>query len=148
MKIRMIIESTWHGPSKRDGVAMWLMEYMKDDIPITRQGFIHKEDGTEAAGCLMAMINAFHMLRVPCDVEIITQCDNVLNTMGNHWHIQWKKNDWHNAKGKEVRNKELWELLTDKMDPHTYTIHGGHHDYQTVMQAAVQKEFEEWSKGK
>ncbi len=147
MKVRILIESTWHGPAKRDGVAMWLIEYMKNDIPITRQGFIHQENGTEAAGCLMALINAFTILKKPCDTEIITQCDNLLNTMRNHWHIQWKKNDWRNAKGKEVRNKELWEMLTEKMDPHTYTIDGGHHEYQGVMQTQLQKEFEEWRKG-
>lgn len=49
MKVRLMIESTWHGPAKRDGVAMWLMEYMKGDIPITRQGYVHVKDGTEAA---------------------------------------------------------------------------------------------------
>lgn len=147
MNVRILIESTWHGPAKRDGVAMYLIEYMRGDEPITRQGYVHAKDCTEAAGCLMALINAFTILKKPCDVAIVTQCDNLLNTMGNHWHIQWKKNDWHNAKGNEVRNKELWEMLMDKMDPHTYTITGGHHDYQNLMQAAVVKEFEEWSKG-
>ena len=147
MKIRLIVESNWHGMAKRDGVAMWLMEYMKDDIPITRQGYVHAKDGTEAAGCLMALINGFHILKKPCDVEIITQCENLLNTMGNHWHIRWKSNDWRNSKGKEVRNKELWEMLMKKMEPHTYIIRGGHHDYQSVMQTEVGKEFEKWSKG-
>lgn len=148
MKVRMIVESTWHGRAKRHGVAMWLIEYIKDDIPITRQGFIHLEDGTEAAGCLMAFINGFTILKKPCEVEMITQCENMQNTMGNHWHIQWRKNDWHNSKGNEVQNKELWAMLMDKMDPHTYSIHGGHHDYQNIMQAAVVKEFDEWRKGK
>ena len=145
MKVRMIIESTWHGLAKRDGVAMWLIEYMKDGVPITRQGFIHQKDCTENVGCLMALINAFHVLKKPCEVQIIVQCGSLKNNLGNRWYIRWKENGWINQKGKEVKNQDLWEMLIQKSDPHTFTVEDGHHDYQNVMQAAVVKEFKEWN---
>lgn len=144
MKVRIFIESTWRGPSKRDGVAMWLVEYMKGDEPVTRQGFIHVRDGTEAKGNLMAMINAFFILKKPCEASVFTQCEHILNTMQNHWHIQWQKNDWHNAKGKPVKNAELWQMLIEKGRLHTYSIQGGTHDYQNVMQIELRKELDSW----
>lgn len=144
MKVRIFIESSWRGPSKRDGVAMWLVEYMKGDVPVTRQGFIHVRDGTEAQGNLMAMINAFFILKKPCEASVFTQCEHILNTMQNHWHIQWQKNEWHNAKGKLVKNAELWKMLIEKGKPHTYSIQGGAHDYQKVMQIELRKELDSW----
>ena len=148
MNVRIFIESTWHGPSKRDGVAMWLVEYMKGDEPITRDGFIHLENGTEAQANLMGMINGFHILKKPCSASVFTQCDHILNTIQNHWHIQWQKNDWHNAKGKAVKNDDLWKMLIEKAGPHAYSVQGGPHEYQSFMQAAVQKELEKWKEQK
>lgn len=144
MNVRIFIESTWNGPAKRDGVAMWLVEYMRGDEPVTRQGFIHARDCTEAQGNLMALINAFFILKKPCSALVFTQCEHVLNTIRNHWHIQWEKNDWHNAKGKPVKNAKLWEMLIEKSGPHAYSIRSGAHEYQKIMQIDVQKEMEAW----
>lgn len=148
MNVRIFVESSWHGKAKMDGVAMWLVEYMKGEIPITRQGFIHMEAGDEYQGNLRALINAFTILKVPCDAAIYTQNMNIYNTMANNWQIQWKKNGWINSKGKEPTNKELWVMLTEKMEHHHYTISKEHHDYKKVMDAAVEKELTEWSKTK
>ena len=143
-EVRIFIESTWRGPAKRDGVAMWLVECMKNGEPHTRQGFIHLKSGTEAQGNLMAMINAFFILKKSCSALVFTQCEHVLHTIQNHWHIQWQKEDWRNAKGNPVKNAELWEMLIEKADPHTYSIQGGWHDYQVVMQSELQKEMAAW----
>lgn len=148
MNVRIFIESTWRGPAKRDGVAMWLVEYMKGDEPVTRDGFVHVRDGTEAQGNLMALINAFFILKKPCSALVFTQCEHILNTMQNHWHIQWQKSDWHNAKNKPVKNAELWQMLMEKSEKHTYSIQGGAHEYQNVMQRELEKELAAWSADK
>ena len=144
MNVRIFVETTWKGPAKRDGVAMWMVECMRGDEPITRQGFVHLENGTEAQGNLMAIINAFHILKKSCSASVFTQCEHILNTTQNHWHIQWQKNDWHNAKGKPVKNAELWEMFIEKARPHSYSIQGGHHDYKGIMEIEVRKEFDRW----
>ena len=148
IEVRIFIESTWEGPAKRDGVAMWLVEYMKGDEPVTRKGFIHVKEGTEAQGNLMAMINAFYILRKPCSALVFTRCEHILNTMQNHWHIQWQKNDWKNAKGKPAKNADLWQMLIEKAEMHTYSIQGGWHEYQNVMKSELQKEMAAWKAAK
>lgn len=148
MNVRIFIESTWKGPAKRDGVAMWLVEYMRGDEPVTRQGFIHLENGTEIRGNLMAMINAFFILKKSCSASVFTQCESILNTVRNCWHIQWKKNGWKNAKGKDVKNKDLWEMLIETSRPHAYSLCSGHHDYSNAMETELKKEEARWKSGK
>ena len=65
-----------------------------------------------------------------------------MNTVGNFWHIQWQKNDWHNAKGKPVKNAELWQQMLETMGKHSYSFHSGHHEFQNVMQIEIRKEME------
>ncbi len=62
-EVSIFIESTWRGPARRDGVAMWLVECKRGDRLDTRQGFVHVKEGTETQGNLMAMINAFCILK-------------------------------------------------------------------------------------
>ena len=143
-EVSIFIETTWQGPAKRDGVAMWLVECKKGDEAITRQGFVHLENGTEAQGSLMAIINAFSILKKPCSALVFTQCEHVLHTIQNCWHIQWQKNDWHNAKGKPAKNMELWKLLIEKTAPHAYTVSREAHEYRSVMQGDLRREMQRW----
>ena len=144
IEVRIFIESTWRGPAKRDGVAMWLVECIKNGEPHTRQGFVHLRDGTEIQGNLMAMINAFFILKKSCSALVFTRCEHILHTTQNHWHIQWQKNDWKNQKGKPVKNAKLWEMLLEKAADHAYTVQGGHHEYSNIMQADLEKEMAAW----
>jgi ribonuclease HI len=144
MNVRIFIETSIRGPARRDGIAMWLIECMKGDEPITRQGFVHVRKGTENELALKALINSFFILRKSCSVRVFTQCDGILNTIQNHWYEQWSKNGWINSKGKEVKNKDLWEMLMKYTENHTYTVESGHHEYQMVMQAEITKELERW----
>ena len=144
MNVRIFIETSIRGPARRDGIAMWLIECMKGDEPITRQGFVHVRKGTENELTLKALINSFFILRKSCSVRVFTQCDGILSTFQNHWYEQWSKNGWINSKGKEVKNKDLWEMLMKYTENHTYTVESGHHEYQMIMQAEITKELERW----
>lgn len=53
--VNIYVETTWKGPARRKGVAMWLVEYKRAGESITRQGMIHLDDGTENQASLMAI---------------------------------------------------------------------------------------------
>lgn len=148
MEVRIFVETSWKGPARQDGVAAWLAECMARGEPITRQGFIHLEGGTETQGTLMALSNALHILKRPCKARIYVECGNVRSAVQNGWHRQWQGNGWKNAKGNAVKNAELWKVFLEKAEPHTCTVEGGRHEYTTVMQDAVKKELEEWKRRK
>lgn len=146
MNVRIFVESTWKGPAKREGVAMWLVEAMKGDEPITRQGFIHLEKGTEIEANLKGLINCFHILKKPCETLVFTQCPTVFATLKNGWHLNWQQAGWINSKGQPAKYADLWEMLIEKMEPHTFTVEQGRHDYQSVMQIEIAKEMERWKR--
>ena len=147
-EVKIFIESSWKGPAVKDGVAMWLVECIKDGEPITRQGFIHVENGTEAQGCLMAIINAFCVIKnipLKChSVPVMTGCEHILSVIKNNWHMQWKDNNWHTARGKPVKNSGLWEMFVDKTSNYNYYAQGGKHEYTSIMQDDLKKELERW----
>jgi ribonuclease HI len=129
------------------GVAMWLIEFLTEGkVPITRQGFIHCGQTTQLELSLKALINAFTKLKKPCSALIYCDSQTVLNTFGNSWFIQWRKDGWVNSRGKPIKHQELWEMLVDKMEPHIYTMRGGRHDYSDVMENDIRKETEKWQK--
>ena len=144
MKINIYLATTWNGPKIRPGAGMFLIEYLRGSEPITRQGFIHMREGTEAQGTIRALINALTILNRPCEIVINTQCAHVYNSITNGRAKEWQQSGWINAKGKEVKHKELWQLLQKKLEPHTYIIQTGHTSYTNIMAAAVEKEAERW----
>ena len=146
--VNIYIEGTWKGPSRQDGVAMWLLECKINGEPRTKKGFVHVEKGNQIKGNLMALANGLFSLKKDCPVLVFTQCEHILHVVQNHWHIQWQKNGWKNAKGKDVKNAELWEMLIDKAGPHCYSVAAGHHEYTNVMQAEIAKEMEAWKSTK
>lgn len=141
-EVNIFIETTYKGPARRTGAAMWLVEYKRGDVPITRQGILKLEDGTENQAALMATIAALSILTKSCSCRVFTQCEHILNSARNCWHIQWQKNDWHNAKGKLVKNSELWQQVIEISQKHAITYHSGRHEYQNVMQIELNKEME------
>lgn len=143
-EVTIYIESTWRGPSRRDGVAMWLVETMVNEQPVTRKGFVHVENGTEAQGTLMALVNAFFILKKRCSVRVFTPCEHVLYTVQNHWHIRWQDEGWKNARGKPVKNGKLWKMLIEKMEEHVYSFDSYRHAYTNVMQMELNQEYERW----
>lgn len=142
-EINIYIETSSHGPAIRKAAGMWMIEYIKKNgDPETRQGVILKESTTENALALELMSDALSKLTKPCLVRVNTQCEHILNVMKNYWLPQWKKNDWKNAKGKPVKNEELWKQCSELMDKHTVTFENTSHSYRSVMQDEIRKGLE------
>lgn len=156
-EVRIFIVDSWNGPAKRDGVAEWILEYMKDGEPETEEGFIHLKAGTQPQGVLMALINAFHVLDAlakknilesPHTVRAYTDCTHVSAAVRNGWPLQWQETGWRNARGKPVRNAALWKMLSEKSAGRAWTMETGRHEYTSVMQDAVKKELRQWKRRK
>lgn len=142
-QVTIYIETSVHGPAIRKAVGMWLIEYIRNDgTPETRQGILKREKITENALVLELLKEAFSRLRKPCSVRVNTPCDHVLNVMKNHWLYQWEKNDWHNAKGKPVKNATLWQQCKQLIDRHCTSFDNEFNSYKAVMQGKIRKELE------
>lgn len=67
---------------------------------------------------LTAAIEALEALNTACEVELYTDSTYLKNGITN-WIHNWKRKGWKNAKGKPVKNKELWLRLDAATQRHT-----------------------------
>lgn len=139
--VTIFIETSIHGPAIRSGSGMYMIEYIKKNgDPETRQGITEVKEATENALALEAMAAALKRLTKSCSIRVNTQCEHILNVMQNHWLQQWKKNDWRNAKGKPIKNVELWQEISDLVDKHAISYGKDPNSYATVMKIEMEKE--------
>lgn len=145
-EVNLFIETTLHGPSVRNGKYSWVVEYMKKNGTLeTREGFGKQDKTTENKLELTALLEAFSELKKPCSVRVFTKCEHILNAYKNDWITKWKEQGWRNAKGKPVKNNELWKEIEEITAKHTITLmpKGTAHGYESWMQAEMERRKED-----
>ena len=86
----------------------------------TYEKMIEKEhEGSVHSNLIRAVIDAFRALNRPCMVDIYTRSEYIVEPFKNGWINNWEKHEWKNAKGREVRNAELWKELRRAAAPHS-----------------------------
>jgi len=80
---------------------------------------------------LTAAIEALRALKVPCEVEVVTDSEYVKNGITS-WIAGWKRKGWMTAAKKPVVNRDLWEELDEQVERHTarWTWTKGHASHQ------------------
>jgi ribonuclease HI len=71
---------------------------------------------------LMAAISALEALKRPCLIDIHTDSQYLRNGITS-WINQWKRNGWHTAEKKPVKNVDLWQRLEAAMARHRVRWH-------------------------
>ena len=67
---------------------------------------------------LMAVIAALEALKRPCEVEVHSDSQYVVNAFNQHWVDGWQRRGWKNAKKEPVKNPDLWKRLIAAAKPH------------------------------
>ena len=80
---------------------------------------------------LMAVIAGLEALNRPCEVELYSDSQYVVNAFNQHWIEGWIKKGWKRGKNEQVKNVDLWKRLLAAKEPHTVTCiwvkgHNGH----------------------
>lgn len=80
---------------------------------------------------LMAVIVALEALNRPCEVEVHSDSQYVVNAFNKHWIDGWKKRGWKTANKQPVKNRDLWERLLAARSKHKVEFiwvkgHAGH----------------------
>lgn len=133
-KVNIYIETSIHGPSRRDGAYMYLVEFVKrDGTPVTRHAMNTIESATELQLTLTAMIESIGILNKDCEITIFTRCQTIINATSCAWHVIWEKNGWRNAKGNPVKCAELWQQYIDISRQHSVQIVNKEHSYRNWM---------------
>ena len=60
---------------------------------------------------LMAVIAGLEALNRPCEVELYSDSQYVVNAFNQHWIEGWIKKGWKRGKNEPVKNVDLWKRL-------------------------------------
>ncbi len=80
---------------------------------------------------LLGAIVALEALKRPCEVELHSDSQYVVNAFNQHWVEGWLRKGWKNSQKQPVKNVDLWQRLLAAMRPHRVTWlwvkgHAGH----------------------
>ena len=72
---------------------------------------------------LMGVISALEALKRPCQVELYSDSQYVINAIEKGWAVRWRQNGWMRNKKEKALNPDLWERLLNLLDVHQVTFH-------------------------
>ena len=80
---------------------------------------------------LMAVIAGLEALNRPCEVELYSDSQYVVNAFNQHWIEGWIKKGWKRGKNEPVKNVDLWKRLLTAKEKHQVAFiwvkgHDGH----------------------
>ncbi|MEY8428069.1 ribonuclease HI [Lachnospiraceae bacterium 46-15] len=80
---------------------------------------------------LMAAIVGLEALNRPCQVELYSDSQYLVNAFNQHWIESWQKKNWKRGKNEPVKNVDLWKRLLAAKAPHDVKFiwvrgHNGH----------------------
>ena len=67
---------------------------------------------------IMAVIAGFEALNRPCQVDVYSDSQYVINTFNQHWIDGWVKKGWKRGKNEAVKNVDLWKRLLAAGEKH------------------------------
>ena len=79
---------------------------------------------------LMGVITALKALNRPCQVDLYTDSQYVVNAIEKGWAKKWQANGWMRNKKDKALNPDLWQTLLDLLEVHQVAFHWvkGHAD--------------------
>ncbi len=80
---------------------------------------------------LMAAIVGLEALNRPCEVELYSDSQYLVNAFNQNWLDGWIKKGWKRGKNEPVKNVDLWKRLLKAKEKHQVTFiwvkgHDGH----------------------
>jgi ribonuclease HI len=72
---------------------------------------------------LLGVITALEALNRPCQVELYTDSQYVVNAIEKGWARKWRANGWMRNKKDPALNPDLWERLLNLLEKHDVTFH-------------------------
>jgi ribonuclease HI len=91
---------------------------------------------------IMAVVAALETLTKPCQVEVHSDSQYVVNAMSKGWAARWKANGWRRNKREMAINPDLWERLlglcqTQEVEFRWLRGHSGHPENERCDRLAV-----------
>ena len=140
--LNIYLKTDISAPRRSDAKAMWLVEWVSDKDPektVTHDGFLALPDTTEDEIILTALIQALNILNKPCKIRIFTDAQRVLNVLDLRRNEGWRSQKWRSASEKPIKNAPLWEIVTNQLTIHEWSITDEVHSFRDYMRSELKK---------
>lgn len=140
-EVNIYLETSVDGPQRAKLAAgEWIAAYITPRKKLeTRQGLIVRENTTGNALTLELLHKALSELGKTCQIQVNTCNQYLISAMQNRWLPRWRENGWITARGEPVKNMELWQQVSEKMDSHFVEFVSHDHEYRNVMRADIKR---------
>ena len=93
---------------------------------------------------LMALIAALEQLKEPCEIDLCSDSQYVINGLQKGWAKGWRARGWKKADKSPALNSDLWARLLDLSEAHTIHYnwikgHAGHPENERSDRLAVEQ---------
>ena len=93
---------------------------------------------------LMALIAALEQLKEPCEIDLCSDSQYVINGLQKGWAKGWRARGWKKADKSPALNSDLWARLLDLSEAHTIHYnwikgHAGHPENERCDRMAVEQ---------
>ena len=132
MKVTMYTDGSARGNPDGPGGYGTILEYIdpKGQLHVKEmsQGYVKTTNNRME---MMAAIVGFEALNRPCQVDVFSDSQYLINAFNQHWLEGWIKKGWKRGKNEPVKNVDLWKRLLKVSEPHQVTWnwvkgHDGH----------------------
>ena len=139
-KVNIYVVTTAKSPAPQKAAGYFIIEHVKDGIPITKEGRLYRDRITGTDLTLQLLCNAVYLVsksNVEYETLVIATKDPLVDSAFNQkWIDTWKENEWKNKKGEEVSNSEDWQQLCSLLDglSHRYLFSNKNTSYFNIME--------------
>ncbi len=142
-EVNIYLETSLKGPGNRKGWHASVLEYIdRSQHAVTRADYVLEERTTYNKSALCALIKSLKRLNASCFVNIYTDSQYLKNGVENHLSV-WKENDFMNAKGNPIKNRNEWKETAKLLSGHKIKFRmTRRHRYTQVMQDEAKVRFE------
>ena len=72
---------------------------------------------------ILGVIKGLEALKEPCEVDVFSDSQYVVDAINKKWIIGWQKKNWMIDKEKPRPNADLWKNLLELLAKHKVTFH-------------------------
>lgn len=138
VEVNIYVDTTIKAPSRGPGKSIYLIECPAHPDNVVK-GFSKLQDTTEDALTLLTIIKALQRFTKKATISIFTKCNGVYHSIDTGRCFKYKEDDWKNAKGQQIKNAELWDILLEILARHDWSITQADHSFMEYMRSELKR---------
>ena len=124
MKVTMYTDGAARGNPNGPGGYGTILQYVDSKGQVhMREYSAGYEKTTNNRMEMMAVIAGLEALNRPCEVDVYSDSQYVVNDALSQSIEGWKKRGWKRSGNKPVLNMDLWQRMLKAMEPHQVRFH-------------------------